>query len=95
MPAAAAKILVAVEIAVREDVDAGPLLVAVTTASASWNFSRNRMSCMQVSSGFAHMLMSNQRGRGHEPVTVLGRIEIFRDGEGHMHLKRNDPANVP
>jgi hypothetical protein len=29
---------------------------------------------MHVSSGLAHMLMSNHRGRGHEPVTVLGRI---------------------
>ena len=35
------------------------------------------MSIMQVSSGFAHMLMSNQRGRGHEPVTVLGSIRSF------------------
>ena len=32
------------------------------------------MSIMQVSSGLPHMLVSNQRGRGHEPVTVLGRI---------------------
>jgi hypothetical protein len=30
---------------------------------------------MQVSSGFAHMLTSNQRGRGHDPVTVLGSIK--------------------
>ena len=29
---------------------------------------------MQVSSGRPHMLTSNQRGRGHEPVTVLGSI---------------------
>src|SRR2546425_13043529 len=29
---------------------------------------------MQVSSGRPHMLTSNQRGRGTEPVTVLGRI---------------------
>jgi hypothetical protein len=35
------------------------------------------MSIMQVSSGRAHMLVSNQRGRGHEPVTVLGRIRFF------------------
>ena len=49
----------------------------ITTASASWNFSRNRMSSMHVSSGLAHMLMSNHRGRGHEPVTVLGRIRSF------------------
>ena len=28
---------------------------------------------MQVSSGRPHMLMSNQRGRGHEPVMVAGR----------------------
>ncbi len=35
------------------------------------------MSIMHVSSGFAHMLTSNQRGRGHEPVTVLGRIRSF------------------
>ena len=35
------------------------------------------MSIMQVSSGFAHMLTSNQRGRGQEPVTVLGRIRSF------------------
>ncbi len=29
---------------------------------------------MQVSSGRPHMLTSNQRGRGKEPVVVLGRI---------------------
>src|SRR5271157_90981 len=29
---------------------------------------------MQVSSGRPHMLSSNQRGRGQEPVTVQGRI---------------------
>ena len=46
----------------------------MTTASASWNFSRNLTSIMQVSSGFAHMLTSNQRGRGHEPVTVAGSM---------------------
>ena len=45
-----------------------------TTASASWNFSRKRTSIMQVSSGLPHMLTSNQRGRGQEPVTVLGRM---------------------
>src|SRR5688572_8250427 len=45
----------------------------MTTASASSNFSRNRTSSMQVSSGLPHMLASNQRGRGQEPVTVLGR----------------------
>src|SRR5947207_13577127 len=31
---------------------------------------------MQVSSGRPHMLTSNQRGRGNEPVTVLGRIRL-------------------
>jgi len=30
---------------------------------------------MQVSSGLAHMLVSNHRGRGQDPVTVLGRIK--------------------
>jgi hypothetical protein len=35
------------------------------------------MSIMQVSSGFAHMLVSNQRGLGQEPVTVLGRTRSF------------------
>src|ERR1700674_5749895 len=34
------------------------------------------MSSMQVSSGRPHMLTSNQRGRGNEPVTVLGRIRL-------------------
>ena len=29
---------------------------------------------MQVSSGRPHMLTSNQRGRGKDPVVVLGRI---------------------
>ena len=29
---------------------------------------------MQLSSGRPHMLTSNQRGRGHEPVTVLGSV---------------------
>src|SRR6266480_3076309 len=31
---------------------------------------------MQVSSGRPHILTSNQRGRGNEPVTVLGRIRL-------------------
>ena len=38
---------------------------------------------MQVSSGLAHMLTSNQRGRGHEPVTVVGKDQIFGDGQRH------------
>src|ERR1700722_2212226 len=46
----------------------------MTTASSSCSFSRNRTSIMQVSSGRPHMLTSNQRGRGNEPVVVLGRI---------------------
>jgi hypothetical protein len=29
---------------------------------------------MQVSSGRPHILTSNQRGLGNDPVTVLGRI---------------------
>src|SRR6185437_4126822 len=32
---------------------------------------------MQVSSGRPHMLVSNQRGRGKEPVVVEGRIRSF------------------
>ena len=32
---------------------------------------------MQVSSGLPHMLTLNQRGRGKEPVVVLGRIKSF------------------
>jgi hypothetical protein len=32
---------------------------------------------MHVSSGLDHMLTSNHRGRGHDPVTVLGRIRFF------------------
>ena len=47
-----------------------------TTARASWNFSRKRTSIMQVSSGLPHMLTSNQRGRGQEPVIVLGSIRL-------------------
>ena len=35
MPAASGEILVAVEVAVREDVESGALFVAITTASAS------------------------------------------------------------
>src|SRR6267154_4090017 len=46
----------------------------MTTASASWNFSRKRMSSMQVSRGRPHMPTSYQRGRGNDPVVVLGRI---------------------
>src|SRR6185437_10678201 len=48
----------------------------MTTAIASWNFSRKRTSSMQVSSGRPHMQTSNQRGRGYEPVIVLGRIRL-------------------
>ena len=47
-----------------------------TVARASWNFSRKRTSIMQVSSGRPHMLTSNQRGRGQEPVTVQGRMVL-------------------
>src|SRR6266542_6069843 len=62
----------------------------MTTAIASWNFSRKRTSSIQVSSGRPHMLTSNQRGRGNDPVVVLGKIRLavavnmrrgpFRDG---------------
>ncbi len=31
---------------------------------------------MQVSSGLPHMLSSNQRGRGQEPVIVLGSMRF-------------------
>ena len=31
---------------------------------------------MHVSNGLPHMLTSNQRGRGHEPVTVVGNIRL-------------------
>src|SRR5277367_6608503 len=48
----------------------------MSTAMASWNFSRKRTSSMQVSRGLPHMLTSNQRGRGNEPVVVLGRIRL-------------------
>ncbi len=49
----------------------------MTTARASWNFSRKRTSIMHESSGRPHMLTSNQRGRGQEPVIVLGSIRSF------------------
>src|SRR5690348_18442305 len=48
----------------------------MTTAIASWNFSRKRTSSMQVSSGRPHMHTSNQRGRGYEPVIVLGKVRL-------------------
>jgi len=32
---------------------------------------------MHVSSGLPHMLMSNHRGRGQDPVTVLGSVKSF------------------
>ena len=31
---------------------------------------------MHSSNGFPHMLTLNQRGRGHEPVTVVGNIRL-------------------
>src|SRR5579859_268070 len=34
------------------------------------------MSCMQVSRGRPHMLTSYQRGRGKDPVVVLGKIKL-------------------
>src|SRR5215472_11466917 len=48
----------------------------IRIAMASWNFSRKRTSSMQVSSGRPHILTSHQRGRGKEPVVVLGRIKL-------------------
>src|SRR5262249_61572689 len=47
----------------------------ITTVSASVNFSRNRTSSMHVSSGFPHRHTSNHRGRGNDPVVVLGKIK--------------------
>src|ERR1039458_4674235 len=64
----------------------------ITTASASWNFSRKRTSSMQVSSGRPHILTSNQRGRGNDPVTVLGRIRLavaVNMGFSYQELYRN------
>src|SRR5258708_40346206 len=52
----------------------------ITTAIASWNFSRKCTSSMQVSRGRPHMLTSNQRGRGKDPVVVLGRIRSAEEG---------------
>ena len=53
----------------------------MTTASASWNFSRKRTSIMQVSSGRPHMLTSNQRGRGQRSGDGGGENQIFGRGE--------------
>ena len=47
-----------------------------------------------MSSGLPHMLVSNQRGRGHEPVTVLGSIEIAGDGERHGRIAYANSAAV-
>ncbi len=49
----------------------------MTVAMASVNCSRYFTSIMQVSRGRPHMLMSNQRGRGQEPVTVAGSTRSF------------------
>ena len=43
---------------------------------------------MQVSIGLAHMLTSNQRGRGQEPVTVLGKHQIGSNRE-HAFFPRS------
>src|SRR5665647_3130669 len=43
-------------------------------ACASVNCSRYQGSIMAVSSGRPHMFTLYHRGRGHEPVTVAGRI---------------------
>lgn len=46
-------------------------------AWASVNCSRNQGSIIALSSGRPHMLAVDQRGRGHEPVTVAGSIGSF------------------
>jgi hypothetical protein len=48
-----------------------------TTAMASWDFSQKRTSSMQVSKGLPRMLTSNHRGRGQDPVTVLGSMKSW------------------
>ena len=74
VPGAAGQIFIDVEVAVVRMSRPARSWSLITTASASWNFSRKRTSSMQVSSGRPHMLTSNQRGRGNDPVVVLGRI---------------------
>jgi hypothetical protein len=40
------------------------------------------------------MLTSNQRGRGHEPVTVLGRIEFLVMVKATVHAPTPDRFSV-
>ena len=49
---------------------------------------------MQVSSGLPHMLTSNQRGRGHEPVTVPGRVRVGCSGEHRKILVATAPPRI-
>ena len=73
VPGAAGHVLVAVVVAAGEDVQAGPFLVADDHREGILEFLAKATSIMHVSRGLPHMLTSNQRGRGKEPVVVLGR----------------------
>ncbi len=94
MPAAAAEVLIAVEVAMGQDVDAGALLVA--------RHHRERILELLAEADVLHARVERLRPHAHvEPARAGPRAgdrarqdEIFRDGEGHAHLKRNDPGNV-
>jgi len=55
---------------------------------------------MHESMGRPHMLTSNQRGRGHDPVTVAGRImsfvmvSIVRKGSGAEDPDQREGSNI-
>ena len=61
------------EVAVGEDVEAGAFLIADDHREHVLELLAEAHVDHAVSSGRPHMLTSNQRGRGHEPVVVQGR----------------------
>jgi len=67
-------ILVAVVVAVGEDVEPRPLFVADDDGECVLKLLAEGHVHHAGVMDSPHMLTSNQRGRGHDPVTVLGRV---------------------
>ena len=77
-PRMAAEIVVVEVVAVGQDVEPGPLLVVEHRRERVGELLPvRRCPSIALSSGRPAMPAVNQRGRGHDPVTVAGRIRSF------------------
>ncbi len=85
VPGTARQVVVAVQVAVGENVQAGAFLVADDGGQGILILLAETDVEHAGVQGRPHMLASNQRGRGQEPVTVQGRMVLAVTV--NMHLR--------